>query len=285
MNAVLFSKREGYKKTLNEIQIESMNDDLRNSLWNSFLLTYFEKTQKATNRNGYISDSFIYYIYKPLWIDFFKKPIDTIPNNLWDLRDFISNYYFNYNFYEIFDFIEFFSTNGRFSGIAQDFVNMCNVVLEKEMSAYRIVGGKVTKVISDIEINEIEEAIDNPFKPVKEHLKQALDLLSDRKNPDYRNSIKESISAVESLSKLITGDEKATLGQSLKEIEKEIGVHPALKSAFMNLYGYTSDADGIRHALMDETTIGFQDAKFMLVSCSAFVSYVISKGKNAGIKL
>jgi len=38
------------------------------------------------------------------------------------------------------------------------------------------------------------------------------------------------------------------------------------------MYGYTSDADGIRHKLLDEATIDFEDAKFMLVSCSAFVN-------------
>jgi hypothetical protein len=51
------------------------------------------------------------------------------------------------------------------------------------------------------------------------------------------------------------------------------------------MYGYTSDAQGIRHALMDEPNLSFEDAKFMLVSCSAFVNYLIAKAAKAGISL
>jgi len=112
-----------------------------------------------------------------------------------------------------------------------------------------------------------------------------LDLLADRKSPDYRNSIKESILAVESLCQLITGNTKVTLGQALKDIENKVIIHSALKKSFSNLYGYTNDADGIRHALLDESNLNFEDAKFMLVSCSAFINYLKSKALTAGINL
>jgi hypothetical protein len=147
------------------------------------------------------------------------------------------------------------------------------------------VDGKITQITSEEEISEIEEALKNAPKPVDIHLKTALDKLSDRKSPDYRNSIKESISAVEAICKQIASDTKADLEKALKEIEKKTELHPALKNAFRNLYGYTSDAQGIRHALMEESDLDFEDAKFMLVSCSAFVNYLITKSSKAGIKL
>jgi hypothetical protein len=104
-----------------------------------------------------------------------------------------------------------------------------------------------------------------------------LELLSDRTTPDYRNSIKESISAVESLVARTLKAEKGTLGQLIKRLEDEIGLHPALKTAFNSLYGYTSDESGIRHALTEGDKVDFHDAKFMLVVCAAFVNFV--KGK------
>jgi len=100
--------------------------------------------------------------------------------------------------------------------------------------------------------------------------------------PNYRNPIKESISAVESLCNLITG-RKDTLGDALKKLEAKVVIHPALKKGFSSIYGYTSDADGIRHGLLEETNLDFEDAKFMLVSCSAFVNYLIAKSQKAGI--
>ena len=60
-----------------------------------------------------------------------------------------------------------------------------------------------------------------------------------------------------------------------------------LKEAFQRLYQYTSSAEGIRHAigLMEEPNLNYEDAKFMLVSCSAFINYLMSKASKAGIKM
>src|ERR1700733_716108 len=115
------------------------------------------------------------------------------------------------------------------------------------------------------------------FKPVSGHLKNALEKLSDQTSPDYRNSIKESISAVEAMCQIITGT-KSSLGQAVKKLEDNgVDIHPAFDTALEKLYGYTSDAEGILHALLGESTLDSADALFMLVSCSAFVNYL--KGK------
>jgi len=95
--------------------------------------------------------------------------------------------------------------------------------------------------------------------------------LSDRNKPDYRNSIKESISAVEYIVGKITG--KHTLGNGLKKLGKVIP--KTLKVAFEKLYAYTNDVGGIRHALNDaKENVTFKEAKFMLVVCSAFINYL-----------
>ena len=83
-------------------------------------------------------------------------------------------------------------------------------------------------------IQEINKIIDSPYQSVKIHINKALALYSDRKKPDYENSIKESISAVESYCALITNDKKATLGQALKQIEQKTNIHPALKKSSKN---------------------------------------------------
>ena len=65
------------------------------------------------------------------------------------------------------------------------------------------------------------------------------------------------------------------MGELLKHVEQKAPLHPALKDAFSRLYGYTSDEGGIRHALMDDSrAVTFEEAKFMLVACSAFINYV-----------
>jgi len=113
---------------------------------------------------------------------------------------------------------------------------------------------------------------------VRLHLTASLKYLSDKQNPVYRNSVKESISAVEALCKFYTGDEKATLGKALTKLEKAGSIPPAIKSAFSSLYGYTSDSSGIRHALTEnDRAVSFHEAKFMLVTCTSFINYLLSK--------
>ncbi|MBE8966981.1 hypothetical protein IQ277_12215 [Nostocales cyanobacterium LEGE 12452] len=92
-----------------------------------------------------------------------------------------------------------------------------------------------------------------------------------------RNSIKESVSAVESLAKAITRKPKATLADALKVLEVFHNLHPTLKKSFLTLYGYTSDEGGIRHAMLTEPDLTIADAKFFLLSCTSFINYLKSK--------
>src|SRR5262249_50572550 len=101
--------------------------------------------------------------------------------------------------------------------------------------------------------------------------------------PDHRNSIKEAISAVEAAAKLIAGSEGSGLGPALNRLAAKVTLHGALKAAFLSLYGYTSDSGGIRHALLEEDNVGYDEAKFMLVACSAFVNFLISRAGPAGL--
>lgn len=163
----------------------------------------------------------------------------------------------------------------------ESFATLLNSCLEIENSVYRIINYRVTEITSEQEIQSIENALENtnPFSGVQQHLNQALKLISDRQKPDYRNSIKESISAVESICKIVTNEDKATLGKALKIIEDKHGLHAALKGSLSQLYGYTSDADGIRHAMLEESNLSYIDAKFMLVACTNFINYLIEKTK------
>lgn len=155
-----------------------------------------------------------------------------------------------------------------------------NIVFQKEYVGYRFVKGQIVQITDDIEISEIERVSDVQIDIVHEHINKAIGYLSDRKSPDYENSIKESISAVEAMCVSIVG--KGTLGSALKQLEKNgVSIHPSLKLAFEKLYGYTSDAKGIRHAGdIGGPNSTFEEAKFMLVSCCAFINYLKSSMKD-----
>jgi hypothetical protein len=101
---------------------------------------------------------------------------------------------------------------------------------------------------------------------------------------NYGPSIRESIHAVEAVARVLE-PETPTLGPALSSLEKSVRIHPALGKGFRNLYGFTSDEKGIRHALLDEPAaqVDETDALYMLGSCAAFVSYLINKARQAGL--
>ncbi len=282
-----FSERTGITKPKEETQIESMSNELRNSLWNALHKFYW-------TIGGYGAINFYRMVPEmckfadTLWDSYFRYPIDTVPDDWGKTNGIIRDYFFKAKWYEVYNFVEFIATNYPNEYKNANFIKECNRILESELSAYRFIGKQIAAITSNVELSEIEEAMTSPLKSVNVHLENSLKLMSNRVSPDYRNSIKESISAVEAICKIIANDEKTTLGRALSIIEREskITLHTSLKEAFSNLYAYTNDADGIRHSLKeDKIKADFEEAKFMLVSCSAFVNYLKVKATKNGIAL
>ena len=286
----MFSERVGITSTEKLVQLESVDSALRNSLWSVLTAFYWDKFDRNKysefgGRADYISGSNLGGLFTALWLHYWKEPIDTIPEYFYDSGGgliFLREFFFKADWYEVYDFIEFIAQQGPPSR-KRKFIEACNRFLERENSGYRFVNQQIVEISSQEEIEAVEDAIKSstPYAGAREHLAKALSHFKDRENPDYRNSIKESISAVESLCREIEGTNQAKLSAALKALEKKGVLHPALKSAFSSLYGYTSDSNGIRHALLEENQLTSSDARFMLVSCSAFVNYVIGSVRNA----
>lgn len=287
----LFSERQGIKKE-KAIQLNSMDEGLKVRLWNLLTNIYFSIKSTPTYFSELLrDDSYFHRFTLKLFDTYLKISIDQINSGTTKkaIVEYINEFYFNIEWYKVYDFIEFTANYYPNINMNRKFVIECNSVLEEEKSGYRFVSGKITPITSNEEIREIEEALESTdvFKPASEHIQKALELFSDRESPHYSNSIKESISAVEAVCRIISGDEKATLGKALKRIEKEskVDLHSALNKAFEKLYGWTSDEKGIRHASMDDNDAKSEDAKFMLISCSAFINYMKEKAIKAGIEL
>lgn len=282
-----FSERYGYKSVRDIVQIDSVDEPLRNSLWSLLKIYAWDRVHASTGMYGgyYLSshgNKNIATLCHRLWLNYFKKPLDKLDDDWTKVHGQLRRHFFEGEWYEVYDFIEFIANNYDEYQFRDRFIEACNRALEREISAYRFVDGLISRITEQQEVDEIETALSEARGPVQTHLRRALELLSSRDAPDYRNSIKESISAVESLVALVLGAEKGTLGQLIKRLEDEIGLHPALKTAFSSLYGYTSDEGGIRHALLEAESIRFEDAKFFLVVCSAFINFVRAKvPKNA----
>lgn len=231
-----FSERYGYKTARETIRIDSISQALRNSLWSLLKIHIWDRVHYSYNDGGVLlsaSNPELKRFCERLWFHYFKRPLDTLSHDWSEVRPFLREYFFACSWHEVYDFIEFVAENFPYSG-RDNFVEACNTVLETEVSAYRFINGLVSRITDEVEVTEIDTALAASRGPVRTHLRRALELLSDRQAPDYRNSIKESISAVESLVASVVG-QKGTLGQLVKKLEDDIGLHPALRTAFSNL--------------------------------------------------
>ena len=286
----LFSQRKGYKPLTKALQRETADEELRNRLWSALKVVVWDKWSYPDRWGGFDQASkAVNFLLDMFWLHFFKWPLDTRPEFKStygkDAYEILRQYFFKAEWYEVYDFVEFVIKHvpDKWKETLRQF---CNGLLEAENAAYRIVGDLVVEITDPAEIAAVEQALDIPLKSVTVHMKRAFELISDKKAPDYRNSIKESISAIEATCQYITGDEKATLGQALKKMKEKVVIHPALEKGFSSIYGFTSDSGGIRHALTDgEEPPSYADAKFMLVACSSFINFLLTKAAEAGIKI
>ena len=282
-----FSQRIGKKKATKEIQLESIDTELQNGLWNIIKLLFIDPIPRPTNYNHGEFNGFA----NVLWHHFYKLPVDRIPEYDFQIEDFIRKRFFEDEWYESYDFIEFLLNLDYDHYNKTEFVDTLNSILEREFAGYRIIDNLIAPISNELELEELSTATKNTsqfsaLNGANVHLENALDLLSDRKNPNYRNSIKESISAVEATCRIITNEN--TLGKALNKLEeKGLNINNQLKAGFDKIYAYTNDKEsGIRHAIVQQPNEpDFSDAKYMLVSCSSFINYLITKAEKIGLEI
>ncbi|NCQ80225.1 MAG: hypothetical protein GPI99_19680 [Microcystis aeruginosa W13-15] len=277
---MLFSKRKGYSKISDIIQKDSLKLTSKNKIW-SFLCFYlWDKIHVENSRYAdqiYLFDQYYTeqtYFFKKIWIHYFEYAVDTIPREWVKMYNAIRTNFFDSEWHITYSLLEFILRNWKDEKLVIDLSETLNGLFESELIPYRILDKTITDLTSEEEISELNSIYKLKSNPVKEHISLAINKLYNREKPDYRNSIKESISAVEACCRDILQDDKPTLGKALSAIERKIEIHGSLKSAFDKLYGYTSDSTGIRHSLLDKDKITFEEAKFMLVACSAFINYL-----------
>ena len=242
-----FSQRIG-AVTQKPIQVDSMDNTLRNRLYN-VLNDVFPKQRYYSSYDQmreFVLDKLGFNVEASSNSSFSEEFHEVDWYRVYDILEFVVEYIeqlakTQYGYYNAIDYRRSFNTE-------------ISKVLEEEKSGYRLFEDRFVPIANSNELESLEESIKTDYQSVAIHIKKAIGLYSSRESPDYENSIKESISAVEALCCIITETKssQATLGNTLKKLE-ECGfeIHPALRDAFSKIYGYTSDEEGIRHGSID----------------------------------
>jgi hypothetical protein len=270
-----FSQRIGARQ-LPKSGLEEASPELRTALWNVLYKPAFPEDNEHRERARAHA--------RALW-NHLGWRTDHIPQLPHQMRETLAAQWFSCRWTEFFDLIEFSARllATSFPPTRQQWFEMLNRILEAKGCAYRFVAERLVPLTNSAEATEVAGGAESGIPAVAAHIRAASQLLPPNVGANPRDSVRESISAVEAALKHLSGRTAATLTEGLVAFEAKHGpIHPSLRQGLITLYRYGTDDGGTHHALIEESAaVTGDDARFMLVICSAFANYLVTLSANA----
>lgn len=153
-----------------------------------------------------------------------------------------------------------------------------NEALENEYVGYRFLNKKIAPITNENEIEEIKNATQTPYERVNESISKSIQYISETGNKDFKNAIKESITALEELMNIILNTSGLVLGNAIEQYSQKYEINNDLRESIKSMYRYASNVNGIRHGNnKDNDEVTFEEAKLVLLFCSSTINYFCSK--------
>jgi len=275
-----FEQREGVAPLPRQLELGEISNELRAIVWHIFDV-HIEAKSSSMGGASWIDDPWK-SILREKWVfrDHRLEPYSSrYKDRMADLKKVVE--YGDYG-----QFLGLLEWILRRQACPKKFRDHVTWALVKAKSAYRVIDGDTILAISDEAEAETMNKVLGELKAAgltapRTHLKRSAEHLTAGL---WADAVRESVHAVESVARLLSPGETG-LGPALHSLEKAARIHPALKAGFKSIYGYSSDEQGIRHPLVEDhaAQVDETDAIFMLGACASFVSYLIGKGRHAGI--
>ena len=256
-----FSKRNGY--VVEEgLKIDRLTREDRNRIWNFWKGLPFQP------------DSYT------VVVDSLGREVDSSQiRNIETIRHSIleeSN-----PWYEVYDILEYTFdayVAERSGDTGESFEEKLNGLLAEINSGYRMLNGRFVKVFNQAQEDSIENAQRIKLGNAGYGIRKALNLYSDRQNPDYHNAIKEAISAVEELCKNYTKRKSSTLGDAIKALRTErTDIDEKILNALEDLYAFSNKMKGVRHNTAQVGVDLQSEARMYISICSTIMEYLQEK--------
>jgi AbiJ N-terminal domain 4 len=269
-----FSQRIGARQPPKS-GLEEASAELRTALWNVLYKPAFPEDDQ--HRERALAHA------RAMW-NHRGWRTDHVPLLPYQMRETLAAEWFSCRWAEFFDLVEFTARllATSFPPTRQQWFEMLNRILESKGCAYRFIAERLIPLTNTAEATEVARGAESGIPTVAAHIRAALTLLPPNVGANPRESIKESISAVQAALQHLTGSPSATLTEGVAAFEAKHGpFHPSLRRGLSTLYGYVTDKSGAHHALIEEpAAVTSDDARFMLVTCSAFANYLVTLSAN-----
>ena len=271
-----FSQAQGYEAIPGPLRLKELPEAARTRIWN-VLFAHLDESKAVGSGGQWWIDGNWKDMLRAVHAGFHGLALDEwSPNFRWaceGLREYIEKRPFN----KVFDLLQFVL---RHHLCPHAFIRQMQWTFAECRLAYTIDAAQPPTILPAATPEE-GNAVVGALQTLREaglggsaaHLRAAGEHI---RAGDWAGSVRESIHAVESVARQLDPGAAKTLGPALASLSGRGALHPALKTAFSKLYGYTSDEQGIRHALRDQTDaqVDRDEAVFMLGACAAFASYL-----------
>ena len=276
-----FSQREGYKELPTPLRLGELPDVARTKIWNVLYL-YLDGSRgqfDSSNLGGTWED-----LLRDTHAWHFNFPLDEWDSRFRGVCRWLRHHVEREAFHQVFDLIEFIlghrACPSDFATAMQAVLSSCQLAYTIDMGPPAVILPAATAEEGDRLTENLSELRNAGLNASATHLRRASKCINEG---DSAGSVRESIHAVESVARQIDPKASKDLRAALTSLERERKLHPAFKQAISKLYGYTSDEQGIRHALLDkaEANVTIDEAVFMLGACASFASYLWRKHRPA----
>ena len=291
-----FSQREGKVPLPDAMRLGHLSKSFRNVLW----LFVDAAIKDSYPHNDYYQDDGVYKnseFGKLIQLYIFRvknEPHDQLDHTMYNHSTLLKKTILHGGYHCVMTFVEFIlrQTISTHNVVMIDFRKNLETLFHRDDVAYTVQiihklptivprSSPESTIATECAIETVEQ---EGSDGAKTHLRIAVERLNSQ---DYADSIKHSISAVESIARTIDPRASKDLGPALDSLQTaNVLKHKAFKDALNKLYGYTSDEKGIRHSLLEKgvANVGLDEAVFMFAACAAFGAYLINSAKVLGVK-
>jgi hypothetical protein len=271
---VTFEQAEGLEPLPSQLKPRELTQHLRAGFW----LVLNDELDKNTQRHT--------WVLHPPWktilhgVHVFRRalPTDEFDPTTHQQKEWLKPTILQGSYDQVFGLLQWIL---RHQACPRSFSEDIAAVLKMNRAGYRLIDGRTFMPIASEEEAEVAARAfaalrsSDAYSGARQHLTVAADRVT---ASDWTGAIRESIHAVEAVVRVVT--QKKKFSEAIAVFENRWSIHGALKTAFLSLYGYTSDEPGIRHPLLDaKASVDEVDALFMFGACAAFVTYLIQKSQ------
>lgn len=278
-----FSRSQGLIQAPKKLQIGELPRPLRSQLW-SVIFEYLQDAIEGYGPRAEVGGEWGRIVYD------FEKNFYFLPADEFDLSwEYVKYKYKNlvltapYNF--VLDFVQHILQHEEKPDKFEFYIDH---LLKEHLAAYTLVndGQTIAPAATPEEgqalANSMTQVLDGGFTGAHQHLTKAIDRFN---NVQFADSIRESIHAVESIARSIDPKSSSKIGPALQSLKTKVYVNEQFVSGIEKIYAYTNSERGLRHPLIedDHAQADDADALFMIGACASFCSYLVAKGRKAGL--